>query len=74
MSQMQNPVSGPLNEWHATVGTAVEVRHAGVARHRGFVDDVMVDGSGIWLAAYGASLRIFVAREANTELWPAHGH
>ncbi|MFF2315288.1 hypothetical protein ACFVTE_03365 [Arthrobacter sp. NPDC058097] len=74
MNQLQESTLGPINEWHTALGTAVEIRHAGVTQHRGFVDDVMVDGSGLWLAAYGVSLRVFVAREEGTELWPAHQH
>lgn len=61
----------PITEWHKAAGTAVEVRRSGVIQHRGFVDDVMVDGSGVWLASYGISLRVFVPRQEDLELWPA---
>jgi hypothetical protein len=65
-----HPQGRPIIEWHRAAGTEVEIRRNGVPRHRGFVDDVLVDGSGLWLAAYGVSLRVFVARDENTELWP----
>jgi hypothetical protein len=70
MSQTTLLPPHPLTEWHKAAGTEVEIRRNGVTRHRGFVDDVMVDGTGLWLAAYGVSLRVFVSKDAHTELWP----
>lgn len=61
----------PITNWQETAGKAVEVRREGIIRYRGFVDDVMLDGSGIWLAAYGVSLRVFVPRDGDLEIWAA---
>ena len=68
---LHTSTAGPFAEWHHAAGREVEVRIKGVPGHRGFVDDVMVDGSGVWLAVFGISVRVFVAHEELTELWPA---
>ena len=74
MYPLRNVPARPYTEWHQAAGLEVEVRIKGIRRHRGFVDDVMVDGSGVWLAVFGVSVRVFVAREEETELWPVPAH
>jgi hypothetical protein len=74
---MQAPVTvvtKPFAQWHHAAGSEVEVRAKGVTRHRGFVDDVMFDGSGVWVAVYGVSVRVFVPWEEDTELWPVQAN
>ncbi len=50
--------TGPeVLEWHVLKGQVVEVRHNCRPYRRGWVEDSMPDGSGLWLAAYGSAGR-----------------
>ena len=60
MHALGTVVNKPFAQWHHAAGSEVEVRAKGVTRHRGFVDDVMFDGSGVWLAFYGVSVLVLV--------------
>jgi hypothetical protein len=58
MTDTHEPETGlELLEWHALKGQAVEVRHNCRPYRRGWVEDAMPDGSGLWVAAYGPAGR-----------------
>jgi hypothetical protein len=46
-----------LDEWHSLKGRVVNVRHNGHFYRQGWVEEVMPEGTGLWLAAYGPAGR-----------------
>jgi hypothetical protein len=58
MTDPQEAGTGPeVLDWHGLEGQIVEVRHNGRPYRRGWVEDSMPDGSGLWLAADGPAGR-----------------
>lgn len=56
-------------EWRLVQGVIVEVRLGSSPYRVGLVEDVMPDGSGIWLAADGIQSREFLEKAQGYSLW-----
>jgi hypothetical protein len=56
-------------EWQSLRGHFVEVRLGGKPNRRGFVDDAMPDGSGLWLASDGFLARQFIDKAGGYSIW-----
>ncbi|MGO4145681.1 hypothetical protein AB4Y77_11395 [Paenarthrobacter sp. YAF11_1] len=48
------------DQWQSLAGSIVEVREAGRLYRRGWVEHVMADASGFWLARDGVATREFI--------------
>lgn len=59
----------PADDWRVLAGAVVEVRMGHKLYRRGLVDDVMPDGSGLWLASEGADPREFILRDDGYRVW-----
>lgn len=56
--------------WKPTSGAKIELRQWGNLLRKGTVEDVMPGGHGFWLAAEGASPRLFVHLDYDDiEVW-----
>lgn len=63
MMQLRNgprAVQTTGRKWRPTAGESVELRRWGVLLRIGSIETVMPDGSGFWLIADGADLRLFI--------------
>jgi hypothetical protein len=56
-------------EWQSLRGHFVEVRLGGKPYRRGYVDDAMPDGSGLWLAPEGVLARQFIDKADGYSIW-----
>jgi hypothetical protein len=56
-------------EWQSMRGEFVEVRIGGKPYRRGFVDDAMPNGSGLWLASDGILARQFIDKADGYSIW-----
>lgn len=50
-------------DWATVSRKFVKVRRGQEFYRRGYVDDVMTDGSGLWMALYGVLGRVLIWRE-----------
>lgn len=58
-----------LQDWHLALGHYVEVKRNGRTARTGMVDEVMSDGSILWLAAAGVDSREMVERADGSEIY-----
>jgi hypothetical protein len=58
-----------LQHWRFGLGQYVEVKRNGRTTRTGMVDEVMSDGSILWLAAAGVDPREMVERAGDTEIY-----
>lgn len=58
-----------LQDWHLALGHFVEVKRNGRTTRTGMVDEVMSDGSILWLAAAGVDSREMVERAGGSEVY-----
>jgi hypothetical protein len=62
------------SDWHRLTGRFVEVRLDNQLHRQGFVETVMPDGSGIWLAADAAQSRQYIHKSEGYVLWADDFH
>lgn len=60
----------PIDDWTTLNGQNIEIHRDGSVIDRGCVDDVMADGSALWLTFDGASGRRIIERQAGTYIRP----
>lgn len=58
----------PVEHWATLKGQTVEISIDGTVTDRGRVDDVMPDGSNLWLAHDGAITRRIVPNQPGTSI------
>lgn len=58
-----------LQDWRLGLGHYVEVKRNGRTTRTGMVDEVMSDGSILWLAAAGVDPREMVERAGGNEIY-----
>lgn len=65
---LENPSYRPTADWRRQIGETVVIRGAGRVVRIGTVDDIMPDGSGLWLAADGPIPRAYFHKGDGLEL------
>ena len=65
-TRLQSEFWQPIEDWSLLTGQNVEIYTSGIMVDRGRVDDVMMDGSILWLKHEGASNRRIIERRPGT--------
>jgi hypothetical protein len=62
----------PIDDWTTLKGQTIEIHRGGSVIDRGRVDDVLADGSALWLTFDGASRRRIIEHQSGTYVRRIH--